>query len=235
MKKEEFAKPTEAPKTEKEKNGYVIGAACAHNLLKQLMLGEDVESADMIKGFKDVLNEKALLSEDEIRNAVSDVMLKVNSQEHYKKMNEAFLVANVKKDGVKTTESGLQYKILVEGAGDIPKLTDSVNVYYTGRFINGIEFDSTTPTRRMSPANIPVNGVNPGWAEALQMMKSGSKWRLFVPAKLGYGSSQKTGMRPDSTLIFDIELVDIGAAKNAASNQNSNTQSRSSNQQQATK
>src|SRR5882724_3460356 len=88
MEKKESAKPVEALKSEKEKNGYVIGAALANNLLKQFMIGEDVETPDIVRGFKDAINEKALLSEDEIRNAVSDVMLKVNSQEHYKKMNE---------------------------------------------------------------------------------------------------------------------------------------------------
>jgi FKBP-type peptidyl-prolyl cis-trans isomerase len=156
------------------------------------------------------MSDKASLSEDEVRDVYNEVVLKLSTPDHWKKMNELFLSENAKKDGVKTTESGLQYKVLVEGNGDIPKANDAVNVFYSGRFINGVEFDSTA--RRNSPVNLPVTGGMPkGWTEALQMMKCGSKWRLFIPASLGYGSMKKASIWPDSTLIFDVELVDIGA------------------------
>jgi FKBP-type peptidyl-prolyl cis-trans isomerase FklB len=115
---------------------------------------------------------------------------------------------NKQKEGVITLESGLQYKIITTGNGAIPKSTDSVKCHYEGRLINGMVFDSSY--RRGEPAVFPVNGVIAGWVEALQLMPVGSKWQLYIPSELAYGShgaGQSIG--PNETLIFDIELLDI--------------------------
>jgi FKBP-type peptidyl-prolyl cis-trans isomerase FklB len=126
-----------------------------------------------------------------------------------------FLEDNKKKDGVKTTASGLQYKVLKEGTGAQPKKTDTVTVNYRGTLLSGTEFDSSY--KRGQPASFPVNGVIPGWTEALQLMKVGSKYQLFVPSSLAYG---ERAVGPDiganSTLIFEVELLDAKPAPTPA-------------------
>ena len=123
------------------------------------------------------------------------------------KAGEDFLAANAKKEGVKTTASGLQYKVIKSGSGPSPKPTDTVKVHYNGTLIDGTVFDSSI--RRGSPATFPVNGVIPGWTEALQLMKVGDKWQLFIPAKLAYGEQGPGPIGPNATLIFDVELLGI--------------------------
>lgn len=121
---------------------------------------------------------------------------------------EAFLAENAKKEGVKTTPSGLQYKIMKSGAGETPKPTDTVKVHYHGTLINGTVFDSSV--QRGEPITFPVTGVIPGWVEALQMMKVGDKWQLFIPARLAYGNNSPTpAIPPNSPLIFEVELLGI--------------------------
>jgi FKBP-type peptidyl-prolyl cis-trans isomerase FklB len=121
---------------------------------------------------------------------------------------EVFLAANAKKDGVTTTASGLQYKVLKSGTGASPKATDQVKVDYTGTTIDGNIFDSSV--QRGQPAVFPVNAVIPGWVEALQLMKVGDKWQLVIPAKLAYGEqSPSPAIPPNSVLIFEVELIDI--------------------------
>jgi FKBP-type peptidyl-prolyl cis-trans isomerase FklB len=121
---------------------------------------------------------------------------------------EAFLNENKTKEGVKTTESGLQYKVITEGTGATPTETDTVVTHYTGTLINGEVFDSSY--KRNNPATFPVNGVIPGWTEALQMMKVGSKWKLFIPSELAYGEQGAgANIGPNEVLIFDIELLEI--------------------------
>jgi len=128
--------------------------------------------------------------------------------EKNRKEGEAFLADNKKKEGVKTTPSGLQYKVIKDGNGPTPKMADTVTVNYRGTLINGTEFDSSY--KREEPATFPVNSVIPGWTEAMQMMKVGAKWHLFVPANLAYGE-QGAGPQigPNSTLIFEVELTAI--------------------------
>ena len=126
------------------------------------------------------------------------------------KEGAAFLAANKTKEGVVTTSSGLQYKVLKQGDGPKPTATDSVVCNYKGTLINGTEFDSSY--KRGQPATFPVNGVIKGWTEALQLMPTGSKWQLFVPADLAYGArgaGQDIG--PNATLIFEVELLSIQA------------------------
>lgn len=124
------------------------------------------------------------------------------------KAGEAFLAENGKRAEVKTTESGLQYEVITEGDGPVPTAADQVEVHYTGKLIDGTVFDSSV--ERGAPATFGVTQVIPGWVEALQLMKAGSKWRLFIPSQLAYGP-QGAGnvIGPNSTLIFDVELLRV--------------------------
>ncbi len=120
----------------------------------------------------------------------------------------AFLAENAKKEGVKTTASGLQYQVINSGTGETPKLSDTVKVHYHGTLIDGTVFDSSV--QRGQPITFPVGAVIPGWVEALQLMKVGDKWRLFIPARLAYGEqSPSPAIPPNSVLIFDVELLGI--------------------------
>lgn len=119
-----------------------------------------------------------------------------------------FLAENAKKEGVKTTASGLQYKVIKSGTGATPKLTDGVKVHYHGTLTNGTVFDSSV--ERGEPISFPVSGVIAGWTEALQLMKVGDKWKLFIPAKLAYGEqSPSPQIPPNSILLFEVELLGI--------------------------
>ena len=121
---------------------------------------------------------------------------------------QAFLKENASKPGVKTTPSGLQYKVITEGHGKKPKATDTVLVHYRGTTIDGQEFDSSY--KRNEPISFPLNGVIPGWTEGVQLMKEGGKIQLFIPSNLAYGSRGAGGViAPDSTLVFDIELLKV--------------------------
>lgn len=125
------------------------------------------------------------------------------------KEGPAFLAANKAKPGVQTTASGLQYKIIKAGTGKTPTAADTVTTHYRGTLINGKEFDSSY--QRGEPASFPVNGVIKGWTEALQLMKAGAKWQLYIPSELAYGArGAGRDIPPHSTLIFDIELLKIG-------------------------
>lgn len=119
-----------------------------------------------------------------------------------------FLATNSQKEGVKMTDSGLQYKVLTDGTGATPKLEDEVSVHYHGTLIDGTVFDSSVD--RGQPASFPVSGVIPGWTEALQLMKVGSKWQVYIPSELAYGERGAGGaIGPNETLIFDVELLEI--------------------------
>jgi FKBP-type peptidyl-prolyl cis-trans isomerase FklB len=142
-----------------------------------------------------------------------DMMEKMQSKqklagEKNLKEGDAFLAANAKKDGVKVLPSGLQYKVIKSGTGRTPKSTDTVKTHYHGTLIDGSVFDSSV--ERGEPATFAVNQVIAGWTEALQLMKEGDKWQLFIPARLAYGESARSAkIGPNSTLIFDIELLSI--------------------------
>jgi FKBP-type peptidyl-prolyl cis-trans isomerase FklB len=206
-------------KSQKDKISYIIGMDIGRNLQKGSI---DFDPDILAKGIKDALSGgKPLLTEQEIREttAVFQKQLMAKQEEVAKKLGEknkkegeAFLAENKKKEGVKTLPSGLQYKVIKEGTGKKPKITDTVTTHYRGTLIDGIEFDSSY--RRGKPASFPVNGVIPGWTEALQLMGEGAKWQLFVPPNLAYGErGAGRDIGPDATLIFEIELISIQEKK----------------------
>jgi len=195
----------------KDKVSYSIGLDLGFNFKKQnLELNPDA----LLAGVKDALGGKQpLLNENEVKETMTALTKEIEVKqkalaEQNVKDGEKFLAENKKKEGVKTTASGLQYKVIKEGTGPKPKLTDAVVANYRGTLINGTEFDSSY--KRGQPATFPLTGVIKGWTEALQLMKVGSKYQLFIPASLAYGDR---GMGPDlgpnSTLIFEVELVGI--------------------------
>ena len=201
--------------TEKDKASYSIGL----NMGKQMAQIKESINFDMIKnGMDDAFSGAELkLTDDEIRAALAEfqkTMQKAQADKAAlasttnKKAGDDFLATNKTAKGVKTTDSGLQYQVLVEGKGETPKSTDTVVTHYKGTLIDGTEFDSSY--KRGQPASFPVTGVIKGWTEALQKMKVGGKWKLFVPSELGYGArgaGQDIG--PNAVLIFEIELLEI--------------------------
>ncbi len=202
-------------KDEKEKVSYSIGLDIGNTFKKQNM---DINVDILMAGMRDALGGKTpLLNEDQVREtmtAYSKTMMEAQAnkaREAGKKnleIGEKFLAENKTKEGVKTTPSGLQYKVLKEGSGTPPKETDMVETHYRGTLINGTEFDSSY--KRNEPTSFPVNRVIKGWTEALQLMKPGSKYQLFIPANLAYGergAGQDIG--PNETLIFEVELLGV--------------------------
>lgn len=207
----------DAPKItgEKEKLSYSIGMDIGGNLKRQSI---DVDAEFLAKGFKDSYGGgKTLLTEDEARQAITafqKAMMAKQAEamhklaEKNKADGEKFLAENAKKEGVKTLPSGLQYKEITPGTGKSPKKTDTVTTHYRGTLIDGTEFDSSY--KRGQPATFQVSGVIPGWTEALQLMKEGAKWQLFVPSNLAYGergAGREIG--PNATLIFEVELLSV--------------------------
>lgn len=155
---------------------------------------------------KQVINTFFKQMEEDQRKA-ADEMGKINAE-----AGAAFLDENGKRVEVKTTPSGLQYEVIKEGDGPMPEANDQVTVHYTGKLIDGTVFDSSVD--RGAPATFGVTQVIPGWVEALQMMKAGSKWRLFIPSALAYGPNGAGGViGPNSTLIFDVELIEVVGKK----------------------
>jgi FKBP-type peptidyl-prolyl cis-trans isomerase FklB len=201
--------------TKKDKISYAIGADLG-NKLKQSQI--DVDPATLNRGIKDVLTGgKPAMTDDEIRATLMDLTKELQAKqteankektEKNKKEGSDFLAANKSKEGVVTTASGLQYKILKAGDGPKPTAGDTVVCNYKGTLIDGKEFDSSY--KRGQPATFPVGGVIKGWTEALQLMPVGSKWQLFIPSDLAYGDRQAgPDITPGSTLIFEVELMSI--------------------------
>ena len=211
------ASAQEAPalKTDKDKLSYALGMDFATQLKSS---GVEVDAALFAQAMKDAqAGGKTLLTADEARAVIADfqktMMAKQQAAakavgEKNKAEGDAFLVANKTKEGVVTTASGLQYKVVTTGIGKKPTAADQVVCHYRGTLISGKEFDSSY--RRGEPATFPVSGVIKGWTEVLQLMPVGSKYQVFIPSNLAYGErGAGPDIGPNATLIFEIELVSI--------------------------
>lgn len=202
-------------KSDNDKIAYMIGHQIGTNFKRD---GIEIDLTVMLAAMKDAMaGTKSQLTPEETQKLMADFQKSLQTKAEAKAKAEgdknttagkAFLADNVKKDGVKTTPSGLQYKVITEGKGDAPKAADTVTVNYKGTLLDGTEFDSSY--KRNKPATFAVGGVIKGWTEALQVMKPGSKYELWIPADLAYGergAGEQIG--PNSTLHFEVELVSI--------------------------
>jgi FKBP-type peptidyl-prolyl cis-trans isomerase FklB len=202
-------------KNENDKISYSVGYQVGGDFRRQ---GVELDPDLLVKGMQDAMSGgKPLMTQEEMNKTLVDLKRKVVTaqREEQKKAAEKnmaegkkFLEGNARKNGVTTLPSGLQYKVTAKGTGASPKKTDSVTVHYKGTLIDGTEFDSSY--KRGKPATFRVDGVIAGWTEALQLMKPGAKWQLFIPANLAYGE-RGAGSRigPNRTLIFEVELIKV--------------------------
>ena len=192
-----------------DKVSYALGLSIGNNFQNSGIKKLQVE--DFVKGLEDVLGEKQPdISYEEAKQVINDYFMKLQQErlEINKQAGAEFLEINRHKAGVVELPSGLQYEILKQGTGAKPSASDKVKCHYHGTLINGTVFDSSV--QRGEPATFGVSQVIPGWVEALQLMPVGSKWRLFIPSNLAYGEHGAGDViEPNSTLIFDVELLDI--------------------------
>jgi FKBP-type peptidyl-prolyl cis-trans isomerase FkpA len=204
--------------TLEQKVNYAIAQNMAENFKGG---GLPIEVNAFAQGLKDVRDGvKLRLTEEEMQAAMQEFQEQAMAKrvEEQRKMSEAnlaegqaFLEANKSKEGVVTTESGLQYRVITEGTGVKPSVQDSVTVHYAGKLLDGTEFDSSYA--RQEPVTFPVSGVIAGWTEALQLMPQGSKWELFIPADLAYGPGGNGPIPPNSVLTFEVELLEVKAGE----------------------
>jgi len=201
--------------TEQQKISYAIGSDIGKNLQRTEV---EFDQSALVQGIKDALAKKELLiSEDEARELMSlfqkqsrEAVQRVKAEQGEKNQMEGakFLEENKANEGIVVLPSGLQYKVITEGSGKTPKATDQVKVHYKGTLIDGTEFDSSF--KRNQPAEFKVGGVIKGWTEALQLMKEGSKWMLYIPSDLAYGPrGAGAQIGPNATLIFEVELLEV--------------------------
>ena len=200
--------------TLEQKASYSFGVDFAKRLEQQ---GIDLDIQALNRGIKDQASGNKLAFEEAEMNqfkAEYSQQLRAELQKQQAELaaknleaGKKFLAENAKKDGVVTTESGLQYKIIKRGEGPSPKADDTVTTHYRGTLIDGREFDSSYS--RGQPASFPVNGVIKGWTEALQLMKVGDKWELYIPPELAYGKRGRKPIPPNSALIFEVELIAV--------------------------
>jgi len=207
--------------SQKKKVSYAIGLDIGKNFKTRSM---DIDIATLFEGLKDSQkSSEPLLTTEEIQKVMTQFqqdMMKVDQEKRQvlgldnKTKEEAFLKENAAKPGVKVTASGLQYKVITEGTGPQPKASDTVKVHYRGNLLDGTEFDSSY--KRNEPVVFPLNGVIKGWTEALQLMKVGSKYQVFLPSSLAYGE-QGAGqvIGPNATLVFEVELIAIEKPQSA--------------------
>jgi FKBP-type peptidyl-prolyl cis-trans isomerase FklB len=208
------SQPASPLKDQKDKVSYALGMNLAANLKNQSI---EVDPNLVAQAMKDYLAGKTLMTDDESRATLVQLQNDLRAKQEQerqkladdnKKEGDAFLAANKTKEGVVTTPSGLEYKVLTQGTGPKPTAGDTVTCNYKGTLINGKEFDSSY--KRGQPAEFPVSGVIRGWTEALQLMPVGSKYQLFIPADLAYGiRGAGADIGPNSTLIFEVELISI--------------------------
>jgi FKBP-type peptidyl-prolyl cis-trans isomerase FklB len=207
----------EAPeiRDDSDRIGYSIGYQIGGDFRRQ---GVELRPDLVVKGIRDAVDgANPLMTPEEMSRTLVELKRRVTAAqqedarrtaERNRAAGEAFLAENAKKDGVVTLPSGLQYKVVKQGEGAPPGATDNVSVHYRGTLVDGTEFDSSY--RRNRPSTFPVNGVIRGWAEALQLMKPGAKWQLFIPANLAYGDrGAGSVVLPGSALIFEVELISV--------------------------
>jgi FKBP-type peptidyl-prolyl cis-trans isomerase FklB len=205
-------------KDQKAKDSYSLGYQYGETFKKQ---GVEIDADIFAAGIRDALGgTEPSMSPEEIRETISSLQKRMFAAQQLqlreraaKNLEEgkAFLAENAKKDGIKTRPSGLQYRVITKGTGTSPKASDTVTVNYRGTFLDGTEFDSSY--KRGKPASFQVDGVIAGWTEALQLMKPGEKLELFVPSELAYGERGMGRIPPNSTLIFEVELVSVESPK----------------------
>ena len=192
-----------------DKFSYAIGLGIGQNLLSMGAQGINVE--DFAQAIADVLNRKeTAIIHNEARDIVNQYFAELEAKMNAENIEKgkAFLAENAKREGVVTLPSGLQYEVITEGTGIKPSANDQVKCHYEGTLIDGTLFDSSV--KRGQPAVFGVSQVIKGWVEALQLMPEGSKWKLYIPSELGYGSQQAGEMIPPySTLIFEVELIKV--------------------------
>lgn len=208
------AAPAPEMKDLKTKASYCIGLNLGQNLKSQSI---ELDPTSIAKGIADGLaGAKPALSKEQIDEVMAAFEKDLRGRQattakvagdKNQKDGDAFLAANKTKPGVKTLKSGLQYKVLKDGTGASPKLSDTVKAHYAGKLLDGTEFDSSY--KRGEPSSFPVNGVIAGWTEALQLMKVGSKWELYIPANLAYGERGRPSIPPNAALIFEVELLGV--------------------------
>ena len=224
-KKEEVKAPV--LETEIQKQAYGLGASIGSYMQRNLdehdKLGLALDKELIVRGFVDSINDKAVIEQEEIQALLTNLEQTMKAKQQEMSVKEAkeslesglkFLEENAKKDGVKVTESGIQYSVLTEGTGEKPVATDTVKVHYKGTFLNGDTFDSSYD--RGEPAVFPLNRVIRGWTEGVQLMSVGAKYKFTIPSDLAYGPNGNPPRIPgNSVLEFEIELLEIQKAESA--------------------
>ena len=213
-------KKTEEAKLEslESKVSYMFGTNMASQFKQE---GFELDAAAIAMAINDVQKgTESRISEEDMQKVMQEFQAKAQAKQEaaFKaeadgnmKESQEFLAENAKKEGVQTTESGLQYKVIAEGDGTKPTTADTVTVHYKGTLINGEEFDSSYT--RGEPVSFPVTGVISGWTEALQLMSSGAKYELYIPSELAYGPGGTGPIGPNQALIFEVELLSIAAGE----------------------
>jgi FKBP-type peptidyl-prolyl cis-trans isomerase FklB len=207
--------------TDKQKVSYVIGYSMGGHLHGSSITPDDVDFQVFVRGVNDALSSsKPALSKADITQVMTDFTNRLQERakmvaDKTKKEGENFLAANKTKEGVKTLPDGLQYKVLKSGNGPTPGPTDIVKAHYKGTLLDGTVFDSSYDHEGGQPEQFPVNRVIKGWTEALQLMKVGDKWELYVPSELAYGEAgYPPAIGPNQVLVFDVELLDVSKGSN---------------------
>lgn len=200
-----------------QKVSYGMGLVLGERMKNDL---PDLQMDQFLQGIQDGNEggDAARMSREEIQAALQEYQQKLQKEQmakveemagENKKKGEEYLAKNAKRDGVKTTDSGLQYEVVEEGDGPMPSDADSVTVHYTGELLNGEVFDSSR--ERGEPVTFQLSQVIPGWTEGLQLMKEGGRYKFYIPSDLAYGPGGNRSIGPNETLVFDVELIKVGA------------------------